>query len=473
MKNAKNILLATIMTCAAAVPSLSAQQPAQEEKTHEFSVAIGDSVMIKRECDRYLTGETPSVWVWDKVHTVYQLGTKRFPDGVLLMDIYSWISEECLIPVNGHAQEAAAKAAVEQASEREAWEQAKLEGRDPETAARAVRETDAVKEEPAPQLEEKNEPVEEAVAEEAVKEEAVEETHSADEPAHRQNYHRFSIGVRGGAASLLHQADNGKWRCGGDAVLDLQYAHYWVKENRPVDLGLIVGLGIGYAQSSFNANPNADTSIVDSDNMKIDYSIRADEVKEHDGQLQLEVPVMFSLIHDNGLFFNVGPKLMVPVYTPYRQTLSRNENTQVSAYIPELGVTFINDEILGKLNDSNYSQQGSDYKNRFTINVMLSAEIGYEWILKSGNSLGLGAFANYSVYNSFKNNPQNRTLIELTTAPSGTDDAAFVVNPATQSYAKGLGFFDAGIKVAYHFNFPKKDAKAKDQGFREQQTRDY
>ena len=193
--------------------------------------------------------------------------------------------------------------------------------------------------------------------------------------------------------------------------------------------------------------------------MKVDYLIRADEVKEHDGQLQLEVPLMFSLIHENGLFFNFGPKFMLPVYTPYRQTLTKNDNTEVSAYLPDLGVTFINDEIMGKLSDGNYEQRGSDYKNRFTINVMLTAEIGYEWILKSGNSLGLGAFANYSVFNSFKNDPKNKSLVELTTQPSNTSEAAFMVNPATQTYAKGLGFFDAGIKIAYHFNFPKKQKK--------------
>ena len=113
MKTIKSILIAATLISASALSTLSAQeeQPAQQ---HEFKVAIGDSVMIKRECQKYCTGETPSTWVWDKVHTVRQLGTKRFADGVLLMNIYSWMCEECLIPVNGHAEEAAAQAAEEQ-----------------------------------------------------------------------------------------------------------------------------------------------------------------------------------------------------------------------------------------------------------------------------------------------------------------------------------------------------------------------
>ena len=91
MKTIKSILIATTLVCATAVSSLSAQQAAQPAQEHQWKVAIGDSVMIKRECVEYLTGERPSVWVWDKVHTVRQLGTKRFPEGVLLMNIYSWI----------------------------------------------------------------------------------------------------------------------------------------------------------------------------------------------------------------------------------------------------------------------------------------------------------------------------------------------------------------------------------------------
>lgn len=461
MKSVKSILIATTLICASVVSGLSAQQAAQPAP-HEFEVALGDSVMIRRECVEYSTGERPSVWVWDKVHTVRQLGTKKYSDGVLLMNIYSWICDTCLIPVNGRSAEAVAEAQAKQKAEREAWEKAMQEGTDPEAAARAAREAAEAEEAAAAEAARKAAEEEAAaaaakdtvVAQEPVKADTVKEEEPAQEAVKRP-YHRFTIGLRGGASSLLHNSTKGNWLCGGDVVLDLQYAHYWAKDGRPVDLGLIVGVGIGYAQSSLKADPTTDTTIVDMDNMNIKYNIRADEVKEHDGQLQLEVPLMFSLIHDNGFFLNVGPKFMLPVFTPYTQTVSRNDNTKITAELTDIGVAFENDEIMGRFSEGNYRQQGNDYKNRFTINVMLTAELGYEWTLKSGNSLGLGAFANYSVYNSFKNTPSDQ-LVQLTTQPTGTTEAAFQVNPATQTYAKGLGFFDAGIKLAYHFNFPKK-----------------
>ena len=463
MKTIKSILIATTLVCATAVSSLSAQQAAQPAQEHQWKVAIGDSVMIKRECVEYLTGERPSVWVWDKVHTVRQLGTKRFPEGVLLMNIYSWICEECLIPVNGRAQEEEAKAVEEQKEDRAAFEKAQ---RGEPAAQPAAQPAEEPKEEPAAEPAEEPAKEEPAPVEEQKEEEQTAQSNQGDsihsQPNFKHNYDRFTIGLRGGAAGLLHKTNEGSWTCGGDVVLDLQYAHYWTKDGRPVDLGIITGVGLGYAQSSVKSSVNSTRPNVedgDATPMHIDYTIRADEVKEHDGQLQLEVPLMFSLIHQNGLFFNIGPKFMLPVFTPYKQTISNNPNTFVEAYYQETGVRVTNDVITGLLAEDKYTSKGTDYKNKFTINVMLTAEIGYEWILKSGNSLGLGAYANYSVYNSFKNNPEDPNvdpLIRVESAPSSTSNAVINVNPLTGTYASGLGFFDAGVKLAYHFNFPKK-----------------
>lgn len=458
MKTLKSILIAATLVSATLVSGLSAQEEAQPAQKHEFHLAIGDSVMIKRECQKYLTGERPSTWVWDKVHTVRQLGTIRnpnqFPDGVLLMNIYSWMCEDCLINVNGRADDAAAKAAEEQAEEREAWEQAQQAGEDPEAAAAAAAAEKAARE--AAELEAQEAAAREEAArlareaEEAAKAAAAEQAKQdsiKSEQKFKHNYDRFTIGLRGGAASLLHQAEKGNWTCGGDVVLDLQYAHYWAKDGRPVDLGIITGIGIGYAQSGLNVASDS-TAFTKSN---VNYTVLAKGIKETDHTLQLEVPLMFSLIHDNGLFFNVGPKFMMPVYSPYKQTVNQQETT-ISAYFPETGITVINEEVTGK-----YTGQQPEANNgiQFNINVMLTAEIGYEWTLKSGNSFGLGAYANYSVFNSFKNATSTEGLFNLT-APTDDAKATLDVLSATHTYAGKLGYFDAGIKLAYHFNFPKK-----------------
>ncbi len=441
MKTMKTILIAATLICAAVVSSVSAQQAAPQ---HEFLVAKGDSVMIKRECVRYSTGERPSTWVWDKILTVRQLGTKRHPDGVLLMPIYSWICDTCLIEVNGRAHEAAAKAAAEQAEERAAFESRDENRKAAQEAAAIAAADSAFRAQEAARMaaEQAAREAEEIAAAEQAKADSVKSVQKF-----KHSYDRFTIGVRGGASALMHHASQGKWGCGGDVVLDLQYAHYWAKDGRPVDLGIIAGLGIGYHQSTLNANDNVNKF----DTANVTYTVAYAGVKETDHQLQLEVPVMFSLIHDNGLFFNIGPKFMIPVYSPYKQSVDQ-ANTHITAYFPETGVTIEDNVVTGQ-----YTGQQPTEKNgiQFNVNIMLTAEIGYEWILKSGNSLGLGAYANYSVYNTYKNTTNPTGLFNLD-PPTDSSIANLDVLSATHAYADKLGYFDAGVKVAYHFNFPKK-----------------
>ena len=463
MKTIKSILVVATLICATAVSTMSAQQA--EPKQHTWKVAIGDSVMIKPECQKYLTGEKPSTWVYDKVHTVRQLGSKRFPEGVLLMNIYSWICEECLVPV--HPREAQPEHPAEEQAETTPAEgtpaeTTPAEGEPTETspAQKPAEETPAVEQKPAeetPVVEQK--PAEETPAvepkpaeEEIADQSAVSgETAKGDSIKSKQKfggkYDRFTIGLRGGASSLMHHADKGNWTCGGDVVLDLQYAHYWTKDGRPVDLGLIVGLGVGYMQSGLKVG-NDSTFFTKSG---VDYTVLASNIKETDHQLQLEVPLMFSLISEKGVFFNIGPKFMIPVYSPYKQTVDQN-NTHITAYFPNEGITVTDETVTGK-----YTGQQPTTKNgiQFNVNVMLTAEIGYEWVLKSGNSFGLGAYANYSVFNTFKNTTSTEGLFDLT-APTETSAAILDVQSATKTYADKLGYFDAGLKLAYHFNFPKK-----------------
>jgi len=452
MKTIKSILVVATLICATAVSTMSAQQA--EPKQHTWKVAVGDSVMIKPECQQYLTGEKPSTWVYDKVHTVRQLGTKRFPEGVLLMNIYSWICEECLVPV--HPREAQPE---QPAEETPVVEQKPVE-ETPVVEQKPAEETPVVEQKPAeetPVVEQK--PAEETPAvepkpaeEEIADQSAVSgETAKGDSIKSKQKfggkYDRFTIGLRGGASSLMHHADKGNWTCGGDVVLDLQYAHYWTKDGRPVDLGLIVGLGIGYMQSGLKVG-NDSTFFTKSG---VDYTVLASNIKETDHQLQLEVSLMFSLISEKGVFFNIGPKFMIPVYSPYKQTVDQN-NTHITAYFPNEGITVTDETVTGK-----YTGQQPTTKNgiQFNVNVMLTAEIGYEWVLKSGNSFGLGAYANYSVFNTFKNTTSTEGLFDLT-APTETSAAILDVQSATKTYADKLGYFDAGLKLAYHFNFPKK-----------------
>ena len=87
------------------------------------------------------------------------------------------------------------------------------------------------------------------------------------------------------------------------------------------------------------------------------------------------------------------------------------------------------------------------------------AEIGYEFTFKNHNSLGIGVYGNYSLYSLYKKNDQSSSIIDIAEAPSSGKNAVVTVIPATDAYGKGVGYFDVGLKLAYHFNWWKEVIK--------------
>ncbi len=261
---------------------------------------------------------------------------------------------------------------------------------------------------------------------------------------------RFTIGARAGGASLLQKMVNedAKSQFGFDVILDLQYAHYWLtkKEHK---LGLLTGLSVGFAQAGLKAPANTNEyTVTDPDGMKAHYTITAANVRERDRQVQLEVPLMFSLVSKQGVFFNFGPRFLLPVYTPYKENI---DNADIDAYFEETDVHVTNEVITGLMKDDQLVGKGTT-DNKLKLNITLGTELGYEWTFKNGHSLDLGAYANYGLYCMFKQDAQNlKSLITVTPAiPS-----IVTTNSATDAWTQKMGFVDVGVKLVYHFNWWK------------------
>mgnify|MGYP003292959461 CR=1 FL=1 len=96
--------------------------------------------------------------------------------------------------------------------------------------------------------------------------------------------------------------------------------------------------------------------------------------------------------------------------------------------------------------------------NKLKLNITLGLELGYEWKLRHGNSLGLGAYVNYGLYSMFKNDnaSDQAPLIQVTPAIPST----ISVQSASDTWTQKMGYVDFGLKLAYHFNWWK--AKSKD-----------
>ena len=147
---------------------------------------------------------------------------------------------------------------------------------------------------------------------------------------------------------------------------------------------------------------------------------------------------------------NVGPKIQIPVWSHYNQNIAEAD---VKATLQDYGVTLDNEAVMGLVQDNQVKTKGKWSNSK--LKVMLSADLGYEWFFREKNSsLGLGVFANYSLFDLYKNNNTNQ-LVGLDSAPTATKDGVLNVFSATDSYNDRLGYFDAGVKLIYHFNFFK------------------
>lgn len=490
-------------------PDPELQEKAVEPEDN-FQFVEGDTIIISKRQQHYLTGERIARWVYYVRHVIQQVGGKRFPHGILVKGINSWVQPEELLltaPVERGSEEAnralqeriqrdkeaveqrrqevseldeETKTMIEQQAEQTGLQHLDEVDSDSLAAARAeqhridsIRRAREMEEEARLRRLEEERLIEQQRVQDSIRlaederarflKEAEEADKKRVEDSIRQEdrkrafllapQHRFSIGLRGGVASLMQETkDNimNRWKAGYDVLLDLQYSYFFgAKEGGKTNLGITTGVSIGYSRSPIAAPVDTAYTITDLEGNTIDYTVSAGEVNEKNAQLQLEIPIMFSLRHQSGVFMNVGPKIVLPVFAHYNQKISE---PLIDAYFADYGVHVPNEVVTGRLEESKYKSGGK--WNASSLNVMLTAELGYEWMLRSGNALGLGAYANYSLYDLYKNNPNGKSIIEVGMPQPG--GAQVDVHSATDTYGTGLGYFDCGVKLVYHFCFWKE-----------------
>ena len=431
-----------LLAAGAALPIKAAEPTAKQPLVYENGqvIKVGDSILIHKDTLHYLTGERISKWVYDKTHTIQQVGGKRHPYGILIQGIYSWVYPGSINPLHPEQPQVESTPLPEEQPEVDT-NPADTVAHDSIVEQQPLIETDTV----------------------ALSEPESQDTIVLDQATLTQygkgNYEipvsyqmdRFAIGARGGFASTMATGKN--MPLGFDALLDLRYAHYWAKDLNKPAIGIMTGLNVGYVQASQTIEilDKYTAPTVDGD---VDYVISADEVAETDKQIQLEIPVMFSMVSPKGFFLNVGPKIIVPVYSIYEQTIT---NPNIYAYVPELnGNPIINEVVMGKVTDEQMNITGNMADNPCKLlSLALGAELGYEFKFKNGHSLDLGVYADYSVYTLYNNSINAASKVITVTVPTQTSAAVVEVLPISKALANKFAFLDAGLKISYNFDWIK------------------
>ena len=477
-------------------------QSAAQIVAEDYVFKAGDTVVISKSATHYLTGEKMHNWVYYVRHLIYQVGGKRFPDGVRLEGINSWVDvhsglllmgavvksdtsdvkesvdrpliverlaeldemdEKSKQQIQRMAQQykmtdmvdAAREHAVRDslAAEQRKREQALLDSiaavqaqLDSIRAAQVAREKfvlDSIVEQQR---------IEQALRDSIEEAEAARKRAVSDSLAQLQRqFNRVGAGLRVGVASMMQNTKDypeakGKWQAGFDILADAQYAHYWQRQGQPA-YGVLTGLSLGYARNGVTAQGNRTFDITDEDGEQIRYTISNADANEKDGSVVIEIPAMFSMIIQDHYFVNVGPRFSIPLYSHYSQDLSQ---AHIDAYNVTRNVHVTDELITGKVTEDMLKQGGGTKLSR--LNIQLSVEGGYELTLPIGHTIGIGAYANYSVFSLYPNNPTGKELINIG-APTSAAPAPVSVTSTTEAYVKknGLGFFDCGVKAIYYF----------------------
>ena len=442
-------------------------------------IEVGDSVTINPDSLRYETGERKAVWVYDQIHEVRQVSSKFHPDGVLMRGIYSWVKAGALNPMNEAKKtkpvpEPVYSSAAMTVNHGESYTWNGVVYTESGTYTQTLKGVNG-----GDSIVTLNLTVRPQTIYTTIKDSMeVEETYTWNGQTYTKagsytqkflakngadsvvtlnlstyrlpkpyQVNRLTVGAHGGFASSM--AKPSKVPAGGDVLLDLQYAHYWAKDTDKIRLGLLAGLSVGYMNTQ-RRQAWYETYTVATDNGEVEYHVTADEIHEVSHQIQLEVPVMFSMILPCGVFVNAGPRFLLPAYTPYKQTIT---NGKIVAKDLETGVVIEDNPVYGALTPSQENQKGQG-EQQFKLTMTLGAEAGYEFKLKSGNSIGVGAFINYGVYSMFSNQPLG-SAIDVS-KPSNTGAGSVNVESLTNAYTEKMGHLDAGVKVTYNIDWIKK-----------------
>lgn len=426
------LLVAIFATTQVSLSSVSAQTAEAQKPAVEFvystgaPMEIGDTVMIHKDSLRYITGERMSTWVYDVPHQIRQLGTKTKPTGVLLRGIYSWIAQGSLIPMNYNKTQEyfdAIRAAEEAERARIAAEAA---------AAAAAEEAARAK-----------------MFEEFVEEDTIVEQDTVV-PDLPYQVDRFSIGVRAGLAAQSIPS------FGFSTMLDLRYAHYWVESSKSIKYGIMTGVSVGYMQygqtlgSNKYAGLSSYTVRVPDATGYVDYAVDIDKAHAVNRQVQLEVPVMFSMITPIGLYLNAGPKLILPAYAGYHQDMS---GVTLQATHVETGITMPQDHwLMGKVSDAVESGKN---RNAWDVTVGLGAEFGYELTFGSDYALDLGIYATYGINTKTYKDATGQIL--TITPPDDVNVGTGKMQSIMNAGPMNMSYLDAGLKVTFHFNWDNKE----------------
>lgn len=416
-----------------------------------YAINVGDKVVLDKNAERYSTGELIPDRFRGMTYTAQQVYSSHHPNSILLKEIYSWAKEKDLTVASTEEEQNnvlhVADSQVDKRGNRFVilYDTVYIDG------GKKWQSKDTIY---IVKKEEVNaDSIAAADANAKAEQEAID---AAEAEKKKKGFDRFSIGLRGGASYNDIEKTGLKGKIGYEGFLDIQYAHYFNRRSpKKAYCGILTGVSAGYVSTRIGGTINDQYTTTDAEGDVLDYTITVENMNTTLNQIQVQVPLMFALKY-RGLFFNIGPRFVVPVYNTYTQTL---DNAHIAAHFADYGYTSIDNLITGRLTDDQLNTTGTWESPIFQL--FASFEIGYEFSLKNGHTIGLGVYADYCAYSTYKRNATSATgnsLISVSQVGADPANPAPTVDvlPSHNVYADKFKFCDFGLKLVYNCNFFKK-----------------
>lgn len=256
----------------------------------------------------------------------------------------------------------------------------------------------------------------------------------------------LSIGVKAGAAKYATNAD-ARNVFGPSLGLQANYSCLWSPSYSQWYMGLTTGIGVAWTQTGISMDWETQYLNTDYKGRQMQYTLSGTAVQK-DRQWQIEVPLMYSFRY-MGIRLNFGPQVMLVLPRTYALSLSEMHS---ELNFVDYGVTMTDDAITGQLPAERMNQSGKTLTP--TLNVLLSIQAGYEFLLNDQHSLGLMAYFDYGLWSSYANaNPTNRFVDVAPITDPSTQVPEVTIYDLNASFVTRVNYLSFGVKFYWNMSW--------------------
>ena len=265
------------------------------------------------------------------------------------------------------------------------------------------------------------------------------------------------VGFRGGAQTGIPTAKKDAtarvhFGMGGTCMVDCRYTFYGTVYDY-VNIGATIGMGIGFGSTALRGTNIDMYRNIDYRHQPIDYTVHS-TFRQTDLVGKAEWSVLFAM-NLRDVVINIGAQYMFPFAASSKM---RIKDAYINAYYPQYGVDVRNERITGFLD---VPAKQSVTANRAQSEILVAAEVGYQWHLDLLRRIGVQGYAYVGVWNNYRaSSQQNTPLVQVEPILDVQDPIPSVTINGVGSQISGLRHVEVGVKVFYSFTFYSYQQKA-------------